>query len=155
MSLISALSNTGSNYEDLKYYDTALVYYRKALVLAQHSKYRMHENTLLLNLASLYMHTLQTDSMKYYNEKALALSSELDLPENELKANRGMANYFALKNNLSEAHKYITRAMDLSEKNSSREGYALNLGTLSVILVAMHRMKESFRTGETAGAIHF
>lgn len=153
LSLISALSNTGNNYKDLKYYDTALIYYREALALARQSKYKMYENTLLLNLASLYMHTLQTDSMKYYNGKALALSMELGLPESESKANRGMANYFALKNNLSEAHKYITRAMDLSEKNGFREEHALNLGTLSVILAAMHQMEESFRTGETAESI--
>ncbi|MCW5910865.1 MAG: hypothetical protein KIT62_07315 [Cyclobacteriaceae bacterium] len=153
LSLVGVLSNTGNIYMSLKQFDTALVYYREAWALAQQLNYKIYENTLLQNLANIHMHTLQTDSMRFYEEKALALSRELGLPESETKANRGMANYYALKNNFTEAHKYITRALDLSEKNGFREEHALNLGTLSVILAAMHRMEESFLVGEKAEAI--
>ncbi len=149
-SLSAALSNAANVYERLNQHDTALAYLKEALELARGINYKEHEKTILLNISNIYQNMLQVDSIKPYSEKVAALSRELDTPESEAIAYRGLANYYVFKNDLDAAHKYISRALDITGKGGFRKEHASGLKTLGAVLLAMHRYEESYRMDSEA-----
>lgn len=152
-SLCGVLSNAGNNYYKLLQYDTALAYYREALSLAKKVNSKSMEISLMLNFGNLYTKTLQIDSIRPYMEKAVVLSREMRSPETEAKANRGLAHYYLFKNDLDAAYKHISHALEITEKNNFRQNHLSNLETLSGILLAMQRYKESYRVQLKAEAL--
>jgi len=139
ISLGLALANLGTNYTDINA-DSALRYFNEALMIAQRFHHKKLELACLLNTGNIYLHRYDADKMKPFYETALQMSRQLDEPESEAIAGRGMAHYFLYKLQLKEARKYAMLSLSITDSLGLKYEHASSLKSLAAILFALHDM---------------
>lgn len=131
-----ALTNLGNNYGTAS--DSAFVCYNEALAIFKKQNHSRGVESNLLNIGNIYLHRYNADGMKPYYEKGLALAQQLDDPEAETIAHRGMTHYFLYKKNFAEALKSINKALFITDSLDLKYEHQKNLKSLSAILYATH-----------------
>ncbi|MES2418137.1 MAG: sensor histidine kinase [Bacteroidota bacterium] len=147
-----ALTNLGNNYETVQS-DSAFACYNEALTIFKKQNYSRGVESNLLNIGNIYLHRYDADRMKPYYEKGLALAQQLDDPEGETIANRGMAHYFLYKKNFGEAIKSINKALFISDSLDLKYEHQKNLKSLSAILYATNDIIGAEKALDSAGFI--
>ncbi len=135
-----ALVNLGNNFNKANS-DSALKYYTEALAIFKDQNFTRGIMTCFLDIGNIYLHRYNADSMKPCYEKALQLARQLQEPESECIAYRGMSHYFLYTMNFAEAKKYITNALAISDSLSLKYEHTKNLKSLSAILYALQDIK--------------
>lgn len=112
--------NKGQTYVHLADYEKALIYFNKALSLAESSMEAHHPNILSLNMNIGYVYEQKKDyenALKYY----LASLPEEEDSEASIKTYANLASLNNSLNNIKEADEYYRKAIDLSIKYLGRE----------------------------------
>ena len=112
--------NKGQTYVHLADYEKALIYFNKALSLAETSMGAHHPNILSLNMNIGYVYEQKKDyenALKYY----LASLPEEEDSEASIKTYANLASLNNSLNNIKEADEYYRKAIDLSIKYLGRE----------------------------------
>ncbi|MBB5441007.1 signal transduction histidine kinase [Pedobacter sp. AK017] len=147
-----ALTNLGNNYETVQS-DSAFACYNEALTIFKKQNHSRGVESNLLNIGNIYLHRYNADGMKPYYEKGLALAQQLEDPEGETIANRGMAHYFLYKKNFGEAIKSINKALFISDSLDLKYEHQKNLKSLSAILYATNDIIGAEKALDSAGFI--
>ncbi len=135
--LAQVLINLGNNYQTLNFRDSALNCYNEALQIAGEINYKQAEMVSTNNIGNIYWHKFDTAKMKPYFEKALSLSREMEEPDYESSALRGLALYHLLRKQYDSAKKHVEDAIVINNKYDLQKEKSENLSLMSSILFAM------------------
>lgn len=116
-----AYNNLGLNYIMVSEYDSAKYFLRKASEIAESGGETMIQITTKLNFALISLKLQQTDSVKIYAQKALALSRKLDAPELVGLAQYGLAYYYLQKKEYAATQTYADSALAIAMKYNMRD----------------------------------
>lgn len=147
-----AITNLGTNYTDVNA-DSALRYFKEALIIAQRFNFKQMELACLMNTGNIYLHKYDADKMKPHYETALQISRQIGAPESEAIASRGMSHYFLYKRKPDEAKKYITRSLVITDSLNLKYEHAKSLKSLSAILYALNDIEGGERSLDSAARI--
>lgn len=148
-----ALLNLANNYSAIANGDSSLASYMEALKIADKTGFKSLKLSCLIGIGNIFFHRHNADSMLPYHSAALKLSREMENIEGEAIANRGMAFYYLLKNNVGAAKEYIEVSLAIADsfdlKNEKYEG----IKVMANILFAMHDMVGAEQYLDSAGRI--
>ncbi|RYD82732.1 MAG: tetratricopeptide repeat-containing sensor histidine kinase [Sphingobacteriales bacterium] len=115
------LSNLGIVYNYLKKYDTAEVYFDKALQISRSIGDQYTESAVLLNLGDIQHKFGRLDASKENYDKAYLIAKKMDLLETQTIALKGLAMYHLGKKNHPLARQYADSALSIALKNGNRK----------------------------------
>ncbi|WP_343524603.1 sensor histidine kinase [Pedobacter sp.] len=133
-----SLLNLANNYQSLKYNDSALACYKEGLSISKKTGYKALELACLIGIGNIYFHQYEADEMRKYHEAALLLSKQLNDPEGEAIAGRGMALYFLLKKDFKTAKTYVSASLKIADSLDLKQEKFENLKVMSSILFGLH-----------------
>jgi two-component system NarL family sensor kinase len=140
LSLGMALLNLGNNYTK-RQGDSALYYYQEALKIFEEQDFTRGIMTCFMDIGNVYMHRYDADSMQPYFNKALELARQLEEPESEAVALRGLSHCFLFKKDYVQAKDLVLRALKISDSLSLSYEHVKNLRSLSAVLYALQDIK--------------
>ncbi|MBN8783290.1 MAG: sensor histidine kinase [Terrimonas ferruginea] len=152
LSLGLALVNFGNNFSKEES-DSALKYYKEALAIFEKLDFTRGVMTCFIDIGNVYLHRYDADSMKPCYEKALALAQQLQEPESEAIASRGLSHYFLYKKNYARAKDYILKALAISDSLSLKYEHVKNLKSLSAVLYAVQDIIGAEQALDSAGIV--
>ncbi len=115
------LSNLGIVYNYLKKYDTAEIYFNRALQISQSIGDKYTESAVLLNLADIHYRHGRLEASKKNYDKAYVIAKEMDLTETQTIALKGMAMYSLENKNYRSARQFADSALLIAVKNDNRK----------------------------------
>lgn len=124
--------NLGLLATEINDYESAMVYYKKALATMKQQK---HEKTsmLMTNVALLYSKRKIYDSCFYFLQNALISAKNLNHEEMEIGALLGFGNYYLETKQLDSASKVVQKCLQLSEKGRYSQMILESLKLLSQV----------------------
>ncbi|MEE1945244.1 ATP-binding protein [Pedobacter sp. KR3-3] len=153
MELGQASLNLANNYQSLNNNASALVCYQDGLAMAKKTGYKALELASLIGIGDIYFHRYDTESTRKYYEAALTLSKQLNNPEGEAIAGRGMALHFLLKKDFKTAKNYISASLKLADSLDLKQEKFEGLKVMSGILFGLHDVVAAERYLDSATLI--
>lgn len=123
------LSNLGIVYSYLKKYDTAEVYFTRALKISQSIGDKYTESAVLLNLGDIHYNYGRLEASKKNYDKAYFIAKEMNLLETQTIALKGMAMYNLENKNYRSARQFADSALLIALTTDNRK-QTLNLYNL-------------------------
>src|SRR5690606_20369284 len=102
-------------------YDSALVYYRKSIVLSANNYWEIHLMDNYNGVAAVYKATGKLDSAVWYTKKVLAAKTAKAYPVTSLKAANLLSDIYESENRYDSTLKYVRMAISLRENLFNRE----------------------------------
>lgn len=136
-SLARVLVNLGNSYYRAGYISKASAAYRESLILARKADYKVIELRAMNDIGNMYLGEMNTDSLKFYFENALAIANQINSQEGKSVAERGLAFYSFFKKDYTTAKLHIENALTISKENDLPLENSENLAAMSSILFAM------------------
>lgn len=153
MELGQALLNLANNYSAIESGDSALRNYKEALAIGDKIGFKQLQLSTLIGIANVYFHRYEADSMLPYHSAALKLSKEIENAEGEAIANRGLALYHILKNDVAAAKKCIEASLSIADSFDLKYEKYEGLKVMSNIMFAMHDMVRAEQYLDSASLI--
>ncbi len=147
-----ALLNLANNYQPLNA-DSALLCYKEAYAISQKIGFKQLELSTLVGIGNNYFHRYDANSMQPNYEAALQLSSEIDNPEGEVIAGRGMSLCYLLRKDFVTAEKYILSSLKIADSLNMQMEKLEGLKVMSSILFALHDTKSAEKYLDSASVI--
>lgn len=142
--LSEAYNLLGLNYIQLHIYDSAKYFLDKAGVLAIKNNNQIIQITTNLNYALIGLKLQQLDSIKYYCEKALAISRNQNASNFVGLAQFGLSYYFLLNKEYSKAILMADSALVLANTFNLRDLKQKVLPVISSVYYALQDSKKGF-----------
>lgn len=115
------LSNLGVVYNYLQKYDTAEVYFTRALQISQSIGDKYTESAVLLNLGDIHYRYGRLEASKKNYDKAYLIAKEMDLMETQTIALKGMAMYSLENKDYRSARQYADSALLIAVNTDNRK----------------------------------
>ena len=112
--------NIGSSYYRLGQMDSALIYSKKAVYIANNGGWRAYLGSALRDVGRVYMKKAESDSAKHYFDLALDANKKQNNLPSEISIRNTLADYFKQQNQVDSMYYYASTALKL--------GYQLNSG---------------------------
>lgn len=148
-----SLLNLANNYSSIDNGDSALTNYKEALAIADKTGFKALKLSSLLGTANIFFHRYNADSMLPYHSEALRLSREMENYEGEAIANRGMAFYYMLKNDIGKAKRHVEASLFIADSFDLKYEKYEGIKAMANILFAMHDMVGAEKYLDSAGRI--
>lgn len=137
-----ALTNLGVNYSAAEKYDSALVCFEEALLIARQTNDQSMEHSNYLNIANIFLQKGDYKKTKPYYDKALLLAEKLSTSEGVVISKKGLALYHLSQKQNTLAEKYAREALEVTYRSDLRVQRAKIFGLLSDIALASQKMYE-------------
>ena len=123
--VITILNNVGKAYADFKKYDSAMYYYKKAILKNVKVKSSFDEMTSLHYIGDLYLKTNNPKKAIEYSNKSLIIAEKEKHLENKIAINKSLSEAYSMlgeyKTSLLYHKKYSTLKDSLNSKSSIDE----------------------------------
>ncbi|MEH6513002.1 MAG: ATP-binding protein [Maribacter arcticus] len=111
--------NIGSSYFKLGQMDSALIYSKKAVIIANNGGWKAYLGSALRDVGLVYMKKTELDSAKHYFNWALKANKQQNNLPTEIGIRNTLADFYKQQNQVDSMYYYASTALDLGYKLES------------------------------------
>lgn len=141
--LSATLINLGNAFSELNRTEEAEQVYKEALELVRQEENISYEILVYQGLVDLNSRQNNTEAIKMYGERGLALSIQLDDSYNKMVCSEGLSGYYLRTGNFSKAKALLLGALEIAE----RDGYIESKGSILKSLANVSFAEQDYVAG--------
>jgi DNA-binding LytR/AlgR family response regulator len=143
---LQVYNNLGVVFKKANQFEKSIYYYRKSLKIAEANKIESSTAIGYDNLATVYDLAEKKDSITWFRKKSIAIFEDLKDEKNTARSYHNLGNYQLLHDNLVEAEKNLTTALNKRIKINA----PFDIASTKIALSVLYDKQELFEKGETA-----
>ena len=151
--LAKMYGNYGVMYGMQSKYDSAHMFYKKAIAIAQMQPDKAFLSVVLENTAIAYQQQSNYPQALVYYQKALTISEQINDTEGEAYLNLNMATAFEQIDDTARALQYFFKAVNLAQKLNLKAVESYACANLSSLYGGMNKFKEEYDFGMKAALL--